>query len=154
MEWASGCALLVPLSLLSRFGLMDERYFMYLEDVDWCLRMRHTAVPIWYEPSARLWHDVSASVGRLDRRAVRYYSYRNHYLLAFKHSGPIGRAWFALHFAVTSAKIAFRCAFFSSYRRNPWYHARTRAMADFVRRRFGRAPYHDNSVGTSTRGVA
>jgi len=143
VEWASGCALMVPVPLLSRVGVLDERYFLYLEDVDWCLRALRHGVPVWYEPAAKLWHEVSSSVDDLDNRSVRYYSYRNHYLLAFTHSGWVGRFWFSLHFTITWAKIAARTAFFPRYRRDGWYHARTRAMFDFLRGRFGRAPYDD-----------
>lgn len=146
VEWASGCALLVPLSIVDRVGPMDDRYFLYLEDVEWCLRMRRNGVPIWYEPEAVLWHEVSASVGSMDERIVRYYSYRNYYLLAFTHAGLLSRLWFGLHFATTLVKIACRLVFFPSYRRNPWYHARTRAMLDFLRGRFGKAPYSEDPI--------
>ncbi|MFQ5473934.1 MAG: glycosyltransferase family 2 protein [Dehalococcoidia bacterium] len=145
VEWASGCALLVPLSVIDTVGPMDDRYFLYLEDVEWCLRMRRHGISVWYEPKALLWHDVSASVRSMDDRIVRYYSYRNYYLLAFTHTGVAGRLWFGLHFATTFLKIAIRTALFPSYRRSAWYHARTRAMVDFLRGRFGQAPYADNA---------
>ena len=146
VEWASGCALLVPISVIDAIGPMDERYFLYLEDVEWCLRLRRHGVRVWYEPKARLWHEVSASVERIDDRIVRYYTYRNYYLLAFTHGGLAGRVWFGLHYAVTLLKIGVRTAFFPSYRRNSWYHARTRAMIDLFRGRFGKAPYSDEEV--------
>jgi hypothetical protein len=143
-EWASGCALLAPLSLVDTVGPMDERYFLYLEDVDWCLRARERGFSVVIEPEARLQHEVSATTGRLESRIVRYYTYRNYYLLAFTHSGLLGKLFFAAHFAITLAKIGCRSVM-PGYRRSSWYHARTRALADFLRRRWGKAPYGDET---------
>jgi hypothetical protein len=143
VEWASGCALFFPMSLVDAIGPMDDRYFLYLEDVDWCLRARSQGLRVLYEPAARVWHEVSAATSQLDTRVKRYYSYRNYYLLAITHSGFLGRVWIALHFGVTLAKISARSTLFAGYRNNPWYHARTRAMFDFLQRRWGKAPYGD-----------
>ena len=44
-------------------GLLDERYFIYAEDADWCLRAREAGLGLWFVPTARLWHQVSASSG-------------------------------------------------------------------------------------------
>ncbi len=144
VEWASGCALLAPLSLVDEVGPMDERYFLYLEDVDWCLRVRERGFSVVIEPEARLQHEVSATTGRLESRVVRYYTYRNQYLLAFTHSGLMGKLFFAAHYAITLAKIGCR-SLMPGYGRSPWYHARTRAMFDFLRRRWGKAPYSDSA---------
>ncbi len=122
---------------------MDERYFLYLEDADWCLRAAGMGVETWYVPDARIYHDVSTTTNTLDPRIRRYYAYRNHYLLAFTHSSLMGRIWFAAHLVATLAKIAVRSVFFTSYRRDSFYHARTRAIADFLLRRFGKAPFAD-----------
>lgn len=143
LEWASGCALFFSTATADTIGPMDERYFLYLEDLDWCLRARRQGVQIWYVPAARLWHDTSRSVMSLDSRIVRYYSYRNYYLLGFAHSGLLGRLWFSLHLAVTCFKIGLRVLLFPSYRRNRYYHARTRALVDLLKRRFGKAPFGD-----------
>lgn len=145
VEWASGCALLAPLSLIDAVGRMDERYFLYLEDVDWCLRAREHGFSVVIEPAARLQHEVSATTGRLESRIVRYYTYRNYYLLAFTHSGPAGKAFFAAHYAITFAKIGLRLVT-PGYGRTPWYHARTRGMLDALRRRWGKAPYGDDTA--------
>jgi GT2 family glycosyltransferase len=153
IEWASGCALFFPVRVVDLIGPLDERYFLYLEDVDWSLRARRHGVSIWYVPNARLWHDVSRSVGTLDPRIVRYYSYRNYYVLGFAHSGLLGRAWFSLHLAITFLKIGLRVLLFSSYRKDSYYHARTRALVDFVKRRFGQAPFVDKPAAMIESGL-
>jgi GT2 family glycosyltransferase len=142
VEWASGCALLVALPIIDAIGPMDERFFLYLEDVDWCLRAREKGYLTVIEPEARIDHAVSATTGGLDPRIVRYYTYRNHYLLAFRHSGIAGRIFHAVHFAITLGKIALRSTT-KRYRRSSWYQARTLGMMDFLRQRWGKAPYED-----------
>ena len=143
VTWASGCALFFPLAVADAVGPFDERYFLYLEDVDWCLRARQAGVPIWFVPEARLWHDVSLSVRKVDSRATRYYHARNYFMLARSHCGPVGRAWSASRIAVTLAKTAVRSVLFPSYRQDSYYQSQTRAILDFLRGRSGPAPYAD-----------
>jgi len=61
--YASGCCLLAKKSTVERIGLLDESYFMYSEDADWCMRARRAGFRIMYEPRARIWHKVSVSAG-------------------------------------------------------------------------------------------
>ena len=143
VEWASGCSLLFSLRTADKVGPLDERYFLYLEDADWCLRAAKRGVQTWYTPDAVIKHEVSSTTGALDSRIVRYYAYRNHYLLAFAHSSLVGRAWFSAHLTFTLAKIAFRSLSSPSHRRDSYYQARTRAIFDFLRGRSGKAPFPD-----------
>ena len=61
--YASGCCLLAKRSAVERIGLLDESYFMYTEDADWCMRARRAGFRVLYEPRARVWHKVSVSAG-------------------------------------------------------------------------------------------
>ena len=61
--YLTGCALLAWRSVWERTGLLDERYFIYAEDCDWCLRARAAGFRLLFVPTARLWHKVSASSG-------------------------------------------------------------------------------------------
>ena len=54
--WLMGSALMVRADNLKKVGLMDERYFMYFEDVDWCRRFREAGFNIVYFPEARMFH--------------------------------------------------------------------------------------------------
>ena len=143
LDWASGCSLFFPTSVANDVGPLDERYFLYLEDVDWCLRARRRGTQIWFVPEARIWHNVSQSVKTVDSRDLRYYVNRNYYILAFDHCGPIGRAWAALRLVVTLLKATVRSLLFASYRRDSYYQSQTRALLDFLRGRFGRAPFSE-----------
>ena len=61
--YASGCCLLAKRSTVESIGLLDESYFMYSEDADWCMRARRAGFRVMYEPRARVWHKVSVSAG-------------------------------------------------------------------------------------------
>lgn len=61
--FATGCCLLTGRDVVERVGLLDESFFMYTEDVDWCLRARGAGYRILYEPRARCLHKISASAG-------------------------------------------------------------------------------------------
>lgn len=56
VEWLMGSALFVRRSALEKAGLMDERFFMYFEDVDWCRRFWKNGCRVIYFPEAKMAH--------------------------------------------------------------------------------------------------
>ena len=48
---------------LDAVGLLDEGYFMYFEEVDFCLKAARAGWPCWYVPSSRVVHLVGQSSG-------------------------------------------------------------------------------------------
>ena len=61
--FATGCCLLTGREVVETTGFLDESFFIYTEDVDWCLRARRAGYRILYEPHARCWHRISVSSG-------------------------------------------------------------------------------------------
>ena len=61
--YLTGCCLLATAEAWRKVGLLDERYYIYAEDADWCLRARAAGYKLLFVPTARLWHRVSASSG-------------------------------------------------------------------------------------------
>ncbi len=61
VEWVSGACMLVRRSAVSTVGKVDERFFVYWEDVDWCRRMRDGGWRVVYYPRATIVHRVGAS---------------------------------------------------------------------------------------------
>lgn len=137
VEWATGCALFFSTATYARVGRFDEAFFLYLEDVDWCLRARDIGIATWLVPAAVVMHDVSRSTGELPSATIRYLAYRNHFRLAFRHTHGWRRSPVVLELLGTLAKIAIRSVAFAEYRHDRWYHARTRAIRDFMLGRFG-----------------
>jgi N-acetylglucosaminyl-diphospho-decaprenol L-rhamnosyltransferase len=56
VDWVLGGCLLVRRSAMDRTGPMDERFFLYFEDVDWCYRMWQAGFEVQYTPDARFMH--------------------------------------------------------------------------------------------------
>jgi hypothetical protein len=70
VDWVVGGAMLVRRQARERAGLMDERFFLYLEDVDWCYRMWQSGWDVLYTPAARFIHGHRrASARKVFRRA-------------------------------------------------------------------------------------
>jgi len=56
VDWVMGSAMFVRKSAIEKVGMLDERYFMYFEDVDWCRRFWEAGYKVMYVPYAGAWH--------------------------------------------------------------------------------------------------
>jgi GT2 family glycosyltransferase len=135
VDWLSGCGLLVRRALIEQVGVLDERFFIYWEEVDWCLRAARAGWRLLHAPQARLWHK---GVQRHYHPApgVTYYSTRNRLLLLAKHHAPLG---------VRLAAVAALLRTLASWTLRPkWRHLRPhrdamlRGLSDFARHRWGK----------------
>ena len=63
VDYVTGCAVLCSVPAIRRIGPMDEGYFMYNEDTDWCERARGAGFSVLVAPAAKVWHKVSTSSG-------------------------------------------------------------------------------------------
>lgn len=61
--WATGCALMGTRHVFQTVGFLDTDFPLYMEDVDYSLRAKQAGFPIYYIPTAKVWHKVSATVG-------------------------------------------------------------------------------------------
>ncbi len=58
VTFLTGCAMLVRREVFEKIGLLDEDYFLYGEDVDFCLRALRAGFKLLYVPSAKVWHKI------------------------------------------------------------------------------------------------
>ncbi len=87
IKQATGCALLVRASAVREVGLLDERFWAYVEDVDWSIRFRRSGCDLRYTPGARVWHyDGGTSVAGGSQFRRQYLSTRNLLLVGRKHA--------------------------------------------------------------------
>ncbi len=56
VDWVIGGCVLVRREAVARVGAMDERFFLYFEDVDWCYRMGQAGYDVLYAPESRFVH--------------------------------------------------------------------------------------------------
>lgn len=93
VEWVPGCCLLMSVEALREVGLLDEEFFAYHEDADWCARARKRGWRVLYVPQAVVYHRGNASLGgRRYVSARAYLSARNSVLFARKHATPAQKA--------------------------------------------------------------
>ena len=93
VEWVSGCAILVRRDVIEQVGMLDERFFYYWEETEWCLRTRKHGWRIKQVPQAKLWHK-GVQRDYKPKPSVTYYNTRNRLLMMSKHRAPL-RAWWS-----------------------------------------------------------
>lgn len=82
VDWVSGACLIAPIARFRDVGLLDERYWMYWEDADWCRRARDRGMRVEYHPELLVTHYQGSSVRSkrlaatvaFHRSAALYYS--------------------------------------------------------------------------------
>ena len=62
-DYITGCCLFTSMEVINQLNGFDERFKMYCEDVDLCLRAKKEGINCYYWSNAKLWHHVSASLG-------------------------------------------------------------------------------------------
>jgi GT2 family glycosyltransferase len=70
VDWLTGACLMVRREVLGNVGPLDEGYFLFVEDMDWCRRIRDAAWKIAYVPDAIVTHHIGASRGPTPARLV------------------------------------------------------------------------------------
>jgi N-acetylglucosaminyl-diphospho-decaprenol L-rhamnosyltransferase len=62
-DWVSGASFMVRREVFEDIGLLDEGYFMYYEEVDFCLRAHRAGWECWYVPHSRVVHLIGQASG-------------------------------------------------------------------------------------------
>lgn len=111
-HWLAGACVLMRASLLERIGLLDDRFFMYFEEVDFFRRAaqenaRNGGLETWYEPAAHVVHLVGQASGIVrgkpkERKRLPAYWFESRHRYFRKHFGYPGMLaadllWFAGH---------------------------------------------------------
>jgi N-acetylglucosaminyl-diphospho-decaprenol L-rhamnosyltransferase len=55
-DWICGASMMIRPSVLTSIGGMDENYFLYFEETDFCYRAKQAGFPTWYVPESRVMH--------------------------------------------------------------------------------------------------
>ncbi len=136
--FATGCCILIPRNIIEIIGMLNEDYFMYCEDVEYCLRAIIAGFHIKYVPKAKLWHKVSKSTGGDSSSFSIYYMTRN-------------RLKYITDYREYFHPIAYSYSVFSRYiralqylvRRNGHWKAFIKGIQDYRKRSFGKATRYE-----------
>ena len=88
VEWVSGSCVLLRRSALDQVGLFDERFFMYVEDVDLCTRLRRAGWEVLFSPELEVLHVGGVSTGGYRSRRMTLEHSRSIYRYFVKHRSP------------------------------------------------------------------
>jgi len=85
VDWVSGSCLLTKREVFEKIGLLDELFFMYVEDVDFCYRAKNAGFSVYYFPNVEIIHHIGESTKKrkllmqVEHHRSMYYFYRKHY---------------------------------------------------------------------------
>lgn len=91
VDFASGCCMLISSKCLHEIGGLSEDYFMYCEDMDYCIKAQENGYRILYNPRAVIYHCVSSSGGGADSPFVIEWSNRSRRIIFKKYKNHIDK---------------------------------------------------------------
>ena len=90
VDWICGASMMIRAAVLEVVGGLDEGYFLYFEETDFCLRARRAGFATWYVPASRVMHVGGQSTGVTERNtaprrlpAYWFESRRRYFIKAF-----------------------------------------------------------------------
>ena len=92
VEWIVGSFLMMRRECLQDVGLLDERFFVYDEDIDWCMRARQKGWPVRFWPGAQMIHISNGSIGWMKDKTFMHY--RSHLTYLAKHHSSLAASAF------------------------------------------------------------
>jgi GT2 family glycosyltransferase len=126
VSFASGCAMLIKRSILEKFKGFDERFFMYVEDLEFCIRIIKKNYKIIYVPDSVVYHKCQGS----QRKSQKFYRLddpknpnlpfllynlnKNRIITIFQHASLRQKIHFLSYYPLT---IIFKCFKYLSYKR-------------------------------------
>src|SRR5207249_5250387 len=98
VDWVSGACLLVRRAAAEAAGLLDERYFMYCEDVDFCAAIRRGGGRVYFTPATDVIH-LRGRAAAADRNAVDL-AYRRAHLAFYEKHHPGWAPFLRMYLAI------------------------------------------------------
>ena len=108
VTYAPTCFMFVDTEVFDKMGLMDEKYFVYVDDTDFIYRCVQNNISLWYDHTKTILHKVSSSTGGDDSPFYIYYSNRNKIYFVRKHYDLIFKTIAFFHIFLTRTINYFR----------------------------------------------
>lgn len=124
IDFATGACMAVKAEVFKKIGFFDEKFFLYLEDMDFCVRAKRAGFKIVFEPKSVIWHKNAASSGGSGSNIQDYFITRN-------------RLLFAIRYASLKTKIALIRQITSQVKET----TKRKALFDFLTVKFGKGSY-------------
>uniref|UniRef100_A0A7C4QXC5 Glycosyltransferase family 2 protein n=1 Tax=candidate division CPR3 bacterium TaxID=2268181 RepID=A0A7C4QXC5_UNCC3 len=86
VDYVAGCCMLVVRDVFEKIGLFDEKYFMYFEDVDFCVTAKKHGFKVKVDPTSLIYHKLGGSIGRWSKMAI-FHNLSSNFIFISKHLG-------------------------------------------------------------------
>jgi len=134
-DYITGACILIKRKVIEKIGLMSEEYFLYCEDVDWCLKARKAGFLCLVVPEARISHKVSQNA-KIESFSYIYYHTRNGLLLAKRNAPYFIKILAYLNSFLVYGKQVIKLIIFPQ--KQVWAKAIMRGIRDFYRGKLGK----------------
>jgi GT2 family glycosyltransferase len=139
--YACGCALFIKADAIRKVGVLEPKFFLIWEEIDWCFRMRKAGFSSLFVPQAKVWHKVSSSFEGGNHGPLWHYFYARNRLLFLKR-----------HFPLTKRLCFYRDSLFKEVhhlfknRAKACERAALRGVRDYFLRRYGKGSFRSTKV--------
>ncbi|RZK39337.1 MAG: glycosyltransferase family 2 protein [Pedobacter sp.] len=100
-----GAAVMCRKNDLLKAGVMDESYFLYYEELDWCEKFKRIGKKIWFTGKTQVYHKESVSVGKASPIKI-YFNTRNRMLFIRKNTGAFNTFLFSIYYTLIACPKA------------------------------------------------
>jgi GT2 family glycosyltransferase len=109
IDFMTGCCMLIKAEIFQNVGLLPDEYFLYLEDLDFCIAVADKGYKIMYNPNSKIYHKVSAATGGEESAFSVKWGNRNRIILMNKYYYKIEKS------ALIKAKAFFYISRIAKY---------------------------------------
>jgi GT2 family glycosyltransferase len=102
--YCHGAAMMCRKQQLEGIGLMEEQYFLYYEELDWCEKFRKAGKKIWFTGKTNILHKESMSVGK-ESIIKTYFMTRNRLLFIRRNTGVLNTAIFTIYYILVACSV-------------------------------------------------
>ena len=95
--YCHGAAVMCRKADVDSIGSMDELFFLYYEELDWCEKFKRAGKKIWFTGDARIYHKESMSVGK-ESSIKTYFMTRNRMLFIRRNTGWLNTLLFSIYY--------------------------------------------------------
>lgn len=92
-DYFSGACVMIKSKVFDRIGYLDDSYFLYYEDADFCLRARKAAFKLKLCPEVTIKHKLSSSTKKMGKKKIKVLA-DSHFRFCLKHLPPMSTPFF------------------------------------------------------------
>lgn len=85
-DFITGCSMFIKREVVEEVGYFDNDLFLYLEDLDYCIRAKKAGYNLIYEPASIIWHKNASSSDKPGSKLHQYYQTRNRLIVGMRYA--------------------------------------------------------------------